>query len=112
MSDFTITKTNEGFRVRWKRRLVPGKAWDSQGEARAYAERLDRRYPNGSMGVILGDYSEKPLVRTKEGPWPWTLSDGQTGVIQTGRKSDAQIVLRHQQERRRLPVSIKWELAA
>lgn len=97
--------------ARWERRgcqvYLDGEPFgclkDTEEEAEAYMERARSRHPNGLP-------SPNNVARVKGGPWRWRLPDGSTGVIHTGRKEDAQKVLRHNLQCQRLPNGITWEI--
>jgi len=105
--DFGVRKIDGGWSACWKGEPICVNNWSTRGEARAYLKRLDNRYPNGSVEIILTEYS-KPKQRG--GPWRWTIPGGETGVVHTGRLSDAKEVLRYNMKRKRLPLGTQWEL--
>ena len=71
-----------------------------------YVERLRARYPGGGKWLLR----HNPKSRVRGGPWRYTLADGTSEVIHTGRLTDAKGVLRHRLRRKTLPRGIKWNL--
>jgi hypothetical protein len=103
---WSIKKRDGGYVVLWD-----GLSWGMLPASRewcvGYVERLKVRYPGGG-GWLVKSY-EGPS-RTRGGPWRYTMADGTTEVIHTGRLSDAKTVLRHGLRRKTLPRGITWKL--
>jgi hypothetical protein len=99
-SDWSV----KGDEIRWRGRL-----WlkSDRPDLHKYAERVAARYPGEAPAILLG---AEPTVRTKGGPWRYTLPDGTSDVVHTSTKADAKLVLRHQLKRKRLPKGTAWEI--
>jgi hypothetical protein len=101
-----IKREAGGYVVTWG-----GKSWGMVPATRewckGYVERLKVRYPGGGDWLVR---SYEGPARTRGGPWRYTLADGTSEVIHTGRLSDAKAVLRHGLKRKSLPRGITWKI--
>lgn len=119
MSDaWTVERVGEGWRVHYDGQPFTHDPKPTEREARAYADRLQRRYRGGSAGLFCNSSENGENDRQRGGPWRWRTPEdastveehGATGVIHTSRLEDAKSVLRHRMKRQRLPNGITWEL--
>jgi len=101
-----IKRAEGGYVVTWD-----GKSWGmvpaDQEWCKGYVKRLKERYPSGGSWLVR---SYEGPSRTRGGPWRYTMADGYTEVIHTGRLSDAKAVLRHGLRRKTLPRGITWKI--
>lgn len=98
-------KGTAGYVVTWD-----GEEWGMAPATREWCQgfvaRLEVRYPGGGKWLL----TRPTKSRTRGGPWRYTMADGTSEVIYTGRLSDAKGVLRHGLRRKVLPRGITWNL--
>lgn len=112
---WTVERADEGFILRYDGLRFPMQARSDEADARAYLERVRRRYGGDSARVLCATDGENGGP-SRGGPWAYSYpsldGEGRTeGVVHTSRLKDAKQVLRAQLERKRLPNGIEWSIA-